>query len=249
MKKIWKKNIWFTLIELVIVITIISIISTIWYISFSSYLVKSRDSTRNINVVSIASALDIYAKSNNGLYPPPSDSVILTYKSWSEDIPFSYLWRVKEDLKLNFNSLPKDPWNWEYFVYGLTTNRKYYQIWTTFEDSSNIAYNDFISKTYASNEYAFIYWNYKQDFDKWNYLTWLILLQDISWDKVLPKTNLNIWEITNSWITLSWWLVISENWSWEVPYKLFKKIPEITNSSDDFYIKVEWTTVKCPNCN
>lgn len=62
-----KKN-GFTLLEILVVITIIALISSIGYASYVNSLRKSRDGKRKTDIEQIRSALEIY-KSDNGNYP------------------------------------------------------------------------------------------------------------------------------------------------------------------------------------
>lgn len=248
-----KNKNWFTLIELIVVISIIAIISTISFISLVSYVSFSRDSKRIIDISSISSALDISAKKNWYSYPVPSKSIVVTYSSWSQQIPFSYLWYIDDDLKLDFNKVPLDPLTWDYYVYGLTKNKKYYQLWATVENNNakELSYNPIITKTYADSsslEYAYIYWNYKQDVSIGNYLSWLIVLTNDSWNSYIPKSDINIWEINWNNLTLSSSWIISINLSQNVPYSLYKKIDNTSTWTTDFYITTQDVSLTCPNC-
>lgn len=245
-----KNKKWFTLIELIITITIVTIISGISFISFSSYLVKSRDSKRSIDVASISSAIDIFAKKNSWAYPLPSESVIVTYNSWTENLPFSYLWKIKDNMNLDFNVIPKDPSSWDNYVFWLTKNKKYYQIWATLEQYSDLSYNILTNKTYADNdEYAYIYWNYKKNIDIWNYLSWLIILENTSWENLIPNKDINVWDLISWDLVLSWSITVIKNLSIDVPYHIINKTSTRIIEDSDFYISSEWTTVLCPNCS
>lgn len=58
----------FTLIEILVVITIIGILSTVTAITFSSSLRSSRDARRKADINQIKAALELY-RSNNAVYP------------------------------------------------------------------------------------------------------------------------------------------------------------------------------------
>ncbi len=256
---------WFTIVELVVVIWIISIISTISFMSFSSYLVDSRDAKRTLDIASISSSIDIVAKKNSWIYPQPVKSVILTYKKWLKDEPFSYLWRLDDSVWLDFNEFPKDPLSWELYVYWLTKDKKYYQLAATLEKSKSLSYNPLIDTTYANNwdmeEYAYVYWNYKQNPDIWNYLTWLILLEydNTLKENILPKENISLWVL--SWSTIDLTKSKNSSWSWiqlslvennwkEVPYRIRQKIKTVEIvENQDFYITVNDVSIDCPNCS
>lgn len=58
---------WFTLIEVVVAMTIIVILSAISFISYASYLTSARDSQRVADLAQISSALELFIKENNRL--------------------------------------------------------------------------------------------------------------------------------------------------------------------------------------
>jgi len=60
----------FTLIELLVVIAIIGLLSSIVFASLNKARAKARDSKRVQDLVQLRNALELYALSNNGLYPP-----------------------------------------------------------------------------------------------------------------------------------------------------------------------------------
>lgn len=247
---ITKNKNWFTLIELVVVITILAIIMSISFISLSSYLTKSRDSKRVIDINSVALALEIDAKKNWWIFLIPSKSIITSISSWSLTTPFSYLWIIDENTNLWFNDVPKDPVSWDYYVYWLTSNRKYYQLAATFEDTSNISSSFLLPTTYASNEFAYLYWNYKKNPDIWNTLDWLIFLEEtVDNLKVLPDKDKIIWSYESDWsIKIGTGITIVENMWKDVAYNLFKKNTDRSIKNTDFYISADSISLKCPSC-
>jgi prepilin-type N-terminal cleavage/methylation domain-containing protein len=78
MFSIYKKNSAFTLVELIVVITILAILGTITFLSYSTFTKSARESTRLSDVVSISRALE-YFKAQYNYYPDPSDSVDVTF--------------------------------------------------------------------------------------------------------------------------------------------------------------------------
>jgi prepilin-type N-terminal cleavage/methylation domain-containing protein len=75
----WAKA--FTLVELIVVITILAILWTIAFLSFQWYSSNARDSTRWSDLSSIVSSLEMfYTKS--WFYPSTNNGVNITY-SWS----------------------------------------------------------------------------------------------------------------------------------------------------------------------
>lgn len=104
-----KKRQAFTLVELMIVMTIIGILSTIVVVNYGNAKAKSRDARRMADISSIAAALELY-KMDNKRYPDAAgtDTYIHACHSaancWSNLLPSTYI-----------SPLPKDPINkWNY---------------------------------------------------------------------------------------------------------------------------------------
>jgi prepilin-type N-terminal cleavage/methylation domain-containing protein len=154
-KLIYNKG--FTLIELIIVITIIAILSTIWFISYTSYLLNSRDSTRKSELSDIYTLLDSY-KINAPLSVP--NNKIDLYSSW---FLIWFQWYLSDDilLKIWFNWTWKDPLDQVYYTYFLTKDfRNPWIMW--FLENDSLAWNLWITyKTYAvdyTERYPIIIW-------------------------------------------------------------------------------------------
>ena len=87
MKKSSKKYFGFTLVELIIVITILAILSTVAFVSFQWYIKKSQDSVRLESLSSISKWLEVF-EAVNSKFPIPDNKIDI--KSWTEII--SYQW-------------------------------------------------------------------------------------------------------------------------------------------------------------
>lgn len=73
-----KKTSGFTLVEILIVMTLLVILSTIGFVVHRSYFSSARDSQRVANITSIADSLDVYGVSS-GEYPLPDKNFAITY--------------------------------------------------------------------------------------------------------------------------------------------------------------------------
>jgi len=62
----------FTLVELIVVITILAILGTISFFALGGFVVSARDSNRISDVNSMKSVLENYSL-QTGFYPAPSD--------------------------------------------------------------------------------------------------------------------------------------------------------------------------------
>ncbi len=123
----------FSFVELIVSVTILAIISTIWFISYSSYLWDSRDSQRKSDLAQIGSALKVY-KQKRWYYPPPGDSFNLTY-NWTWIV---LQWRFDQNVRLNtLDRLPFDPKAKIPYVYSITKNAQEYEMAATLENEDN----------------------------------------------------------------------------------------------------------------
>ena len=93
----------FTLLEMLIVITIISILASIGLVSYTSFNKNSRDARRKADIEQIRAALELY-RSNNGTYPLPAGTFGLAFGSGSlADTNNTYLSKIPSDPKLNLS--------------------------------------------------------------------------------------------------------------------------------------------------
>lgn len=68
----------FTLVELVVVITILAILGTIGFLSLGGYSSNARDSDRVADIVNLSKSLDV-SNIAVGSYPQPDNLFTLTY--------------------------------------------------------------------------------------------------------------------------------------------------------------------------
>ena len=140
-KKSWNINIekskkWFTLVELIVTISILIILSSVWIVSYSAYIWDARDSQRKSDMAQVSSALKIY-KQKRWYYGFPWDLFNITY-SWAI---VAMQWRLNKNIHLDtLEKLPTDPKNKEYYFYSITKNKQEFEItWTLENKKNNIA--------------------------------------------------------------------------------------------------------------
>lgn len=177
---------WFTLAELIIVITILVILSTIWFVSFQSFNKDARDSQRLATLNNLETWLSLY-NLKTSLFPEPDN----IYWTWNiNNQVLSYVWEFWESVskKLGVSKVPKDPLSDVNYVYWTTSDYKSYQISWILESHNytktnlvNNAYADWILK-------AKVTWNYK-NFLKYN-----------SWSEVFIS-NIPSLLFSNTWWT------------------------------------------------
>lgn len=148
MVKIYKstKN-GFTLVELIVVITILAVLWTIAYISLWWYTMNARDTARYSDVKSIEKVLENFVL-KRWIYPTPSNPVDITYKGW---MVFKH-WTFWDSTHLQIWELskkPVDPLWWKEYNYSLSSTSRAYNIsWVQEWDS--VSYKSPIDSTYAA---------------------------------------------------------------------------------------------------
>lgn len=147
--------------ELIVVITIVAILGTIWFMSYQWYAKSARDSTRLSDLKIISKALEYY-KIDRNKYPLPSNSLPVNF-SWSVVWHQWTIWEsVSQELK-RLTSIPVDPLTWNEYTYSRTHKKSEYQLWAIFETDLNW-YLSNVESSYAGTKRAIAYvkWYYNQ---------------------------------------------------------------------------------------
>lgn len=106
--KTWNKG--FTLIELVVVLTVISILLSLGLTSYASFNKQARDARRSADLEQVRGALELY-RSNIGAYPTPAGSFGMDFGSGAlSDGTNTYMSLIPQD--------PKSPQSYYYSVSG-----------------------------------------------------------------------------------------------------------------------------------
>lgn len=123
----------FTLVELIVVITIVWILSTVWFISYSGYLAGARDSNRYSQLTKLSDALQVYASTKS--LPLPDDYIEITASGSQWLIAYQgYVWiNVMETM--DYTNGWQDPKDDSYFTYYLTKDRKNLQLLAFMEET------------------------------------------------------------------------------------------------------------------
>jgi len=117
----------FTLVELIVVITILAILWTIAFISLQWYSKDARDSVRISDVSVTKTALDLFHL-DAGKYPLPDNYEEISY-SW-EVVWYQWtLWTtVVWNLSRSLNEVPTDPLSDKEYIYSVSSNKNDFQI-------------------------------------------------------------------------------------------------------------------------
>jgi prepilin-type N-terminal cleavage/methylation domain-containing protein len=138
----------FTLVELVVVIAILWILSTIWFVSYSGYLAGARDSNRMSQMVKLSDSLQVYSSSK--ILPLPDNYIEIT-ASWASNL-IAYqgeLWRSVLEA-IDYKNGGTDPKDGNYHTYYLKKDRRSMQLMTMMEEQSSVSLN-MINQSYAIN--------------------------------------------------------------------------------------------------
>lgn len=151
----------FTLVELIVVITILAILGTIAFISMRNYAQSARNSHRISDMKIIEKAMSLLGTVWSE-YPSPDESTSITYSgglAWTQWIfstgGLAYIQRI--------SNIPKDPLFWVQYSYSLSENNRKYQISAALEGAITYSQNPFVSQVYAlsaSNLYGYTLGNY-----------------------------------------------------------------------------------------
>ena len=166
-----QKN-WFTLVELIVVITILAILWTIAFITLNGYSQQSRDSARISDISSLKTSLELF-QIEAWKYPLPTDGIDVTY-SWA--VVWNQ-WTFWESVQTNIDKLdriPLDPLTNSNYTYSVTQKRNEYELaWIVEWDilwmnNEQWIMNKVVSQTNAwtTEATAYVTWNYNSLMNK-----------------------------------------------------------------------------------
>lgn len=147
----------FTLVELIVVITILAILWTVGFVSLKSYSSSARDSNRLTTLSNIEKLLSIYSIKTWG-YPEPDGA--LSYTGGTLTVVIRQ-WVIADSVvrSISLSTPPLDPLTNEKYVYSVSWNRQYYQVAT---ERENLV-SHVINAAYADSKSVMIRWNYVTD--------------------------------------------------------------------------------------
>lgn len=126
----------FTLVELIVVITIVGILSTVWFVSYSNYLTGARDSNRISQMIKLSDSLQVYSATKN--LPLPDDAININASGALMGYQ-GYVW-VDVLETIDYTNGGIDPKDKNYFTYFLTKDRSALQLLTYLEETAGTAY-------------------------------------------------------------------------------------------------------------
>jgi uncharacterized protein (TIGR02145 family)/prepilin-type N-terminal cleavage/methylation domain-containing protein len=150
---------WFTLVELIVVITILAILGTIAFISIQWYSRDARDSRRISDINNLEQSLELF-----GLqvwkYPLPDNAQSVSY-SWETVYSQWIIWdTVTSNLSRNLSKKPTDPLTVQEYIYSVSNSQQEYELLAVYEWGTS---HSPIPNTYASSLWLVkVEWNYNQ---------------------------------------------------------------------------------------
>lgn len=210
----------FTLVELIVVITILAVLWTIAFVSFQWYALSSRDSARITDLKSIQRVLSLY-KISSWVYPAPSNSTNIVFSGstiWSQGTFGTSVYQEVGRL----SNIPVDPLTNTEYTYSSTHSRSEYEIAWTFESANQ--QSNIIHSSHAGDRLwvSYITWEYNGQtisLSQWNTIYILAVptiinsdLNDQDYQSIISSWNLAIKNSQNLWASYSgtvfnhlWW--------------------------------------------
>lgn len=138
---------WFTLVELLVVVTILSILAAVWFVSYSSYLTWARDTARVSELSALSHALIIYGNEN----PLPSPDNHIKILSWSKTLWLQ--WYLAEDTidTIEYRKEWLDPLDKRPYHYLVSKSKQNHQLMAFLEKDKTVAFN--LLNTSLASEY------------------------------------------------------------------------------------------------
>ena len=133
----------FTLVELIIVVTIIAILATIWFISYSGYSENLKDTVRKTDVKTISKALEF--KLSKGLLLPAPDNISWEITEKWVKFKIGELWdQSHTELASDLAQLPIDPVDKTHYKYAISENWRYYIVVATLNNWQEYKYSNLV---------------------------------------------------------------------------------------------------------
>ncbi len=141
---------WFTLVELLIVVVILSILATVWFISYEDYLIDTRDSKRLSQLTWLRDGLRL--ATTKWSLPNPDDNVEIR----NNGTAFLYQWYAGKNVleSISYSDTIKDPSDDIYYTYLLSRNKRDFQVMGFLEKFNGDVISLSVNNSYAWEDYS-----------------------------------------------------------------------------------------------
>lgn len=178
-------NKWFNLIELIISISIITILAVIWYMSLLSNLIIVRDSTRIVDLENIKSGLNSYIL-KSWFYPNPSDLTDIFYSGWlvwSQWVFDNNIWNI-----IWYSENRYDPLTKTNYTYSVKKSKTEFSLAWVLENKLDV------------KNIAIVKWNYNWEIlvSKNNLITYILAVPSIISANLISNNLIDI--INNNYL-------------------------------------------------
>lgn len=223
----------FTLVELIVVITILAILWTIAFISLQWYSKSSRESVRISDMSKIRTSLELF-HINANKYPDPTEAYPVTYSGWLAWYQWSF-WNSTFINVEKLDEIPTDPLTWKEYTYSVLNTKQEYEIASISEwDDNSLSLNNNEVVAAEKTAWANITWTY-------NWVSLKVNANSTSYILAVPSiiTSIDLAVETNRTITkiisekelvMDWFQNLPNNYIW-TSYVSNKEA-----SNDDFTI-------------
>lgn len=209
----------FTLTELIVVITILAILWTLWFISYWGFTKWARNSARISDMKIIQKAVSVYSTAQAEL-PLPDNATAISYSgatAWTQGT----FWE-NVILKIGrISNIPYDPTFWTQYTYSLLNNRRTFSIWSVIEDGLFSIAKPLVSESYA------LAWNGLKTHTIWNYLSYDIAMRTASGCTIITAPSIILSDIPN-------WGIIENEGYYTYAYWDSKNLPSSYSGSLEF---------------
>lgn len=219
-----KKNKAFTLVELIVVITILAILWTIAFISLTSYSETARDSTRISDLSTMKTTLELFHL-EAWKYPNTTDEFNVFY-SWTVVWTQWTFWKTTINNVDRLGNIPTDPLTDKKYTYSLTNTKQEYQLswlieWDTIAFNNSLMNN---ANAWDIKATAIVTWNYN----------W-VLFKTLTWSNCEVLAIPSIISSLPSNITTDLISIIASGW---LVYNWYNNLP--TEYTDSKYDSTWW---------
>ncbi len=243
-----KNKIWFTLVELIVVITILSILWTIAFISLWSYSINARDSTRFTDINNLETVFENFMI-KRWIYPIPTNPINIVYSWWIVFRQWTY-WEATHRQINELSKKPVDPLYEREYTYSISSTKRSYNL-SWIQEWDSISYNFPIKKVNAETAtreiLARVWWNYNKQIVHtstwWKVYVFMVpsLILSDAWDKqILNLSNKFVYDNEPN-IPLSYsWTQITQVWSFEFTPRLVYSGTTLPKTPASLKVLVEW---------